>query len=497
MIPNGYLVRVVKRILPIKNYQSFWLITLALVTLFYIPRISEKGMFIDGLVYTTIAHNLSEGTGTFWQPVLKNSEFLFQKSDIFYDHPPLVFGLESIFYKLFGDQTEWIYNTFILLVLLFALLLLFRLLEPEKNLGILLGFLPIFFLFTIPEFIQKVSYNLLDTTLAVFTSFAVYFLLSAVHRSRHFLLNTFLGGSFIVLAFLTKGPVGLFPLICPALYMFFYDNQKQWKKPLLATLMISMILIVSAYLLYTYQPSRDFFDHYLNQQVLASMKGEREKANTIYNHLSLLKKIGTQIGPMLILTILIWFWRRNKIQTSVSSSNKAAKLFLLIGLSASLPIALSAKHHSFYLIPSFIFYALALSSFLLTYFQKDYLIKERNSNRIISALAVVMVLSITVYSFSRSERYYHTHAEFLKEMESIAKVIPDGSAVGVPKYLLYRRGDICCYLERYHHIELNTPYTCCSYILISTDECYAFPESEKLIETKNFFVYNGHASIPY
>ena len=480
-----------------KNYQIFWLVTLAVVTLFYIPRISEKGMFIDGLVYTTIAHNLSEGTGTFWQPVLKNSEFLFEKSDIFYDHPPLMFGIESIFYKLFGDQTEWIYNTLILLLLLFALVLLFRLFEPEKNVGILLGFLPVFFLFTIPEFIQKVSYNLLDTTLAVFTSFAVYFLLRAVHLSKHFFLNAFLGGSFIVLAFLTKGPVGLFPLACPALYLFFCDEQKQWKKPLMATFIISLILGAAAFIFYTYQPSRDFFDHYLNQQVLASMKGDREKANTIYNHLSLFKKIGIQIGPMLALTILIWLLRRKKIQTSNSSSNKTAILFLLIGMSASLPIALSAKHHSFYLFPSFIIYVLAFSSFLSAYFPRDYLINERNSNRIITTIAAVMIISVTVYSFSRNERYYHTHAEFLKEMESIAKVIPDGSEVGVPKYLLYRRGDLCCYLERYHHIVLNTPYSCCSYILISSDECYAFPESEKLLETKNFFVYNGHASIPY
>src|SRR4029078_7387475 len=97
------------KVMPTKNYLTFWLLTLALVTLCYIPRISEKGMFIDGLVYTTISNNLSEGIGTFWQPMLKNSEFLFQKSDVFYDHPPLLFGIESIFYAVFGDQTEWMY----------------------------------------------------------------------------------------------------------------------------------------------------------------------------------------------------------------------------------------------------------------------------------------------------------------------------------------------------------------------------------------------------
>jgi 4-amino-4-deoxy-L-arabinose transferase-like glycosyltransferase len=475
--------------MPIKNYQSFWLLTLAFVTLCYIPRISEKGMFIDGLVYTTLAHNLSEGVGTFWQPILKNSEFLFQQNNVFYDHPPLVFGIESIFYKLFGDQTEWIYNTFILLLLLFVLVLLFRLFEPEKNLGILLGFLPIFFLFTIPELIQKISYNLLDTTLAVFTSFAVYFLLRAVHRPTHFLIYSSLGGILTVLAFLTKGPVGLFPLATPFLYFLFYSGYQQWRKPLMATIVITLILIAAASILYAYHPSREFFDHYLNQQVLASMKGEREKANTIYNHLSIFKKIGIQLSPILILTALIWFVRRKTVNTP-NTLKKPALLFLVIALSASLPIALSAKHHSFYLFPSFIFFVLAFSSFLSTLFPTSYLTRIRKINGLISALATVMIVVVTLYSFSRKERYYASHHQLLMEMKSFAPLIPEGSTIGVPEDILHHRGDVCCYLERYYHLELNSPVTCCSYFLTPSSDTTQYTHSNQLIQTKNFYLYH-------
>jgi hypothetical protein len=33
-----------------------------------IPRMAQRGMFGDGLLYATIARNLSIGSGSFWAP---------------------------------------------------------------------------------------------------------------------------------------------------------------------------------------------------------------------------------------------------------------------------------------------------------------------------------------------------------------------------------------------------------------------------------------------
>ncbi len=477
---------------PIPTYQALWLITFAWVTLFFIPRISEKGMFIDGLVYTTLAHNLSEDIGTFWKPVMYNSGFLFQQNKVFYDHPPLMFGIESVFYSLFGLQTEWIYNTLILLLLLISMLQIFRLFEPEKHAGWYLGFLPVFFLFMIPELIQKITYNLLDTTLALFTAVAVYCLLRAIHRTGNILLWSTAGGVFTVLAFLTKGPVGLFPLATPFLYFIFYDQEKSWKKPLIATMMVTVILLLAGAALYAYLPSHQFFDHYLNQQVIASMKGEREKANTIYNHLSIFKKVFVQISPMLILSVILWWIRRKAKSTSYGTANKTAWLFLMIAFSASAPIAISAKHHSFYLFPSFIFFALAFSFFLSAYFPLSWLIAVKKINFIPALLAMIAIVTISIYSFSRKERYYHSHREVLQEIESFAPKIPVGSLIGAESDILNRRGDVCCYLERYYQIRMDPLANCCSYFLARTS---MLPDSNmhSVITTKNFVLYkNDH-----
>lgn len=63
------------------------------------PNFLTEGMFMDGLMYSAISKNLANGIGTFWNPYL--SETLFPE---FHEHPPLAFGIQSIFYNLFGES---------------------------------------------------------------------------------------------------------------------------------------------------------------------------------------------------------------------------------------------------------------------------------------------------------------------------------------------------------------------------------------------------------
>ena len=56
-------------------------------------------MFMDGVLYATMAKNLANGIGTFWQSHM--SEIIFPA---FINHPPLAIGLESIFFRILGDS---------------------------------------------------------------------------------------------------------------------------------------------------------------------------------------------------------------------------------------------------------------------------------------------------------------------------------------------------------------------------------------------------------
>jgi hypothetical protein len=65
-----------------------------------LPNFLRQGMFVDGLMYATISNNLAQGIGSFWSPQLSQTVF-----PAFHEHPPLVFGIESIFFRVLGDAS--------------------------------------------------------------------------------------------------------------------------------------------------------------------------------------------------------------------------------------------------------------------------------------------------------------------------------------------------------------------------------------------------------
>ena len=63
------------------------------------PSLFSDGMFADGVDNATIARNMANGLGDFWQPHHTNVI-----APEFYEHPPLAFGLQSIWFRLLGDS---------------------------------------------------------------------------------------------------------------------------------------------------------------------------------------------------------------------------------------------------------------------------------------------------------------------------------------------------------------------------------------------------------
>ncbi|MDR1182885.1 MAG: hypothetical protein LBL13_13005, partial [Bacteroidales bacterium] len=53
------------------------------------PHALSDGMFMDGLIYSTIAKNMANGLCSFWEP-----HFTTTCHANFYEHPPLAFGLQ-------------------------------------------------------------------------------------------------------------------------------------------------------------------------------------------------------------------------------------------------------------------------------------------------------------------------------------------------------------------------------------------------------------------
>ena len=476
------------RLKPVSTYLVVWFFTLVVICGFFIPRLSEKGSFIDGMVYSTISHNMAQGIGTFWKPVLKNSEFLFYKGDIFYDHPPLMFGIMSGFYKVFGDHADWIYTTVVLCLLLMSMWLLLQLFTPDINPGSF-AFIPMVLFMTIPEVLQKISYPLLDFTMAFFTSIAVYFLCKALHDGRRFWLWSFAGGIFVVLAFLTKGPVGLFPLATPAIYYIVYRKFSTLRKTVFSTSIILGVLIIAFGIFYSHVPSRMFFSEYLDHQVLASIKGEREKTGTLLNHLSIGIKLLTQMIPMMVITLVFYLLAHKWNKGQKVCIEKPVYLFMGIGLAASLPIAISAKHHTFYLIPGLVFFTLMCSYYISRQIPGAWYSVRHKVNTLLVCCLMAALAAILVISFGRERKYYHTHASFLQQMEEMAPWLSETKCLGINKDVMLRRGDICCYMERYFLIELEVYPSTCTYYLMSKQDDHAPVKANLMVQTADFSLY--------
>ena len=323
----------------------------------------DPAMFIDGLIYSTLSHNMANDIGGFWNPEVINFHvFYYLNGPIFYEHPPLMFWLESIFFRIFGDgfMVERIFCMTVLIAHIALIVLIFRLFCTRNN-KLLFLWIPVLLWYTFPELIQKLPANLLDSTMSVFDLLSVYLFMLGYHRRKLFFFV--FGGLCIYLAFLIKGPIGLFPLVIPVIYHFIYSLNKSLGKSLLIQSIVLFSFALVFCLVLLNEEARKFLTTYLSNQVIPSVAGEREKADTFYNHFSLFVKLGKQLVPLIIILL---FSLLVNIKFRIFNNKlkyRNALFFLFIGLSASLPIALSSKHHSFYLIPSFPFFALSVAIF--------------------------------------------------------------------------------------------------------------------------------------
>ena len=77
-----------------KLEKVLWALTTAVIAALLIPSLIKDDMFLDGVTYAAISKNITNGLGTFWQP-----HYTQTKDAAFYGHPPLVFGIQSLFFS--------------------------------------------------------------------------------------------------------------------------------------------------------------------------------------------------------------------------------------------------------------------------------------------------------------------------------------------------------------------------------------------------------------
>jgi hypothetical protein len=332
---------------PAKRFPSrpFFFLILGLFMIVGSKTLLSEGMFMDGLIYATIAKNLSLGIGSFWNPY-----FTATCMSDFHEHPPLAFGIQSLFYSIFGDALiiDKAYSLFTFLVNAFAIAAIWKRLQLRHT------WLPLFLWLSTPTVIWASSNNVLENTMSIFITLSVFFYLRSEENNT--VLFLCLSGIQLTLGFLCKGFVALFPWTFP-LWMWLSTRQKSFMMMLKDCLCLIFFSLLPLILLFMLLPEALIsMEKYMNVQVINSIKN----VQTVHSRFYILERLLLDLIPACICMVLLLMAGRGKSLNTHGEKNLRNQgiAFILLGLSGVLPIMISMKQSGFYILATFPFFAI-------------------------------------------------------------------------------------------------------------------------------------------
>ena len=421
-----------------------------------ITPLLKEAMFFDGVIYATLAKNLSLDLSTLWRPVLSLSML-----NPFYEHPPLAIYFQSLFFKIFGQG----FGTERLHILVMALgqfgLISWYWIKTQKSPLQSLGLLLLLWL-VIPINWLYIN-NYLIATLTLFTTLASLILLIKTQSKMTRLLQYLVCATIILIAFLCDGPVAFFPLAIPLIHRIVYKPASLYTG-VLETLVFLAILILVCFGFYQMFPEAlHNTQQYLHQQVIASITGARslETAGIKHAYILFLYAKSYALVSLFAITCIIISAKvdqqpvLNVIKKRLRDKNVV--FFLLVALASSLPIAISCRQGMRYLMPSAPFFTLAMMYFcyqpienLVLYYTKNPLwFKHANK-----AMHLVFISLIAMISIKNVVPYYHsTQRPVIKDVQTIARYCANNEFCANHAILSFNDNAVLWisgfYLERY------------------------------------------------
>lgn len=439
----------------------FWLVIL-LFGLHWGIKFGTYGLFDDGVWYGCISRNWAQATDpNWWQLVVSPTV-----DASFGGHPPMAFWLQSIFFKLLGD-VFWVEHFYSLVMALLSAVGIFlvwrktyRLFSSEKK-EQNVGLLAIFLWLTMPIVGWVYHMNMLENTLTVFTTFAVYFLIPSASQKRNW-TGVFIGSICIILATLTKGPVGLFPLAVPFIY-WTLNRKEKVLHPLLKTAFIALFVILFYALLIYFSPhAKAFLYRYLDLQLLSSINGQ----GRVTSRLDLVERIVLEPLIAIIITLLGWAFTKKK-NWSLSPINKTAAWFFgCISFCAIAPMFISPKQLMWYIVPATPFLAMVIATLFLP-------VWERIEEKIAAFTPLVRTLQLAVVgcvvAMILNWGTYGRNKEMLEDVFFMTKNIAPHTTIKIHEPV-YKQWNLHGYLYRFGYISLSTTADSAKYWLYTKEE---------------------------
>ncbi len=462
------------------SQSPYILLVIALTLLLTLPKAVSHGLGGDGQFYAVLARNLSEGIGSFWVPSF--SETLLSS---FYEHPPLGIGIQSVFFRIFGDSylVEKLYSVSTLLIIeFFVVLIWFRIFNFNERLKSLF-WLPLLLLLLIPTVTHTIGNNLLENTMGVFTIIAMYSLLRSIDTGFRLWWNIF-GALMIVLAIITKGPVGSFLLAFYPLYMLSIKTI-DIRTTIKATVILigSFVLILSLILIN--DDARNSLLIYFNGQVMGALKDGRGMAAS--SHFYIIGELLKDLVPVFIFLTLVYLYKAKNIRVNISKNYEIMKyilLFLLIGISASIPSMISLKQNVSYIVTCFPYFAIGFAILAVVVFDTNVKRDISIIGKVISVISFVAVVGVLFFSFTSNDRVLK-QANYYYDAKVFSSYISNEKIIGIcpsPSF----PWDMHSFFARYYRLSLDysTPYD--YKYFIGTSSCAPTSNNKYKVVTTEF-----------
>jgi len=404
--------------------------------------IFSNGMFLDGLIYSTVSRNMADGLGTFWNPHFTSTLL----SD-FHEHPPLAFGIQSIFFTILGESryVDKLYSVITVVISGYVILKIW------KTLGYKNGWFPMLIWLVTPTVFWASYNNLLENTLTIFTSLSILFYLKNIVRKKLFYLV--MSGVMLSLGFLTKGFVAFFPWTFP-FFLWLFLKEKSFGRMVADSATIIFFTVFPLILLILLFPVTGISLHkYIDNQVISSIKN----IVTVNSRFYILKRLVNELAPacgLSVLIIVIGQLRKSKIVIEKKIRNEAM-VFAALGLTGVLPIMISMKQSGFYILPTYPFFSIAagivmypyLSSVMIKidYESKGFLFLKWVGYGLFT-LGIIMSILFSDH-FSRDKN-------LIKDTYAISDSIPMGTTININPDI-FEEWSLHGYFARFKNISLD------------------------------------------
>ena len=446
------------------SYLPLYIFAFSVALALTIPILIQDGMFFDAVLYTSVSHNMSIGLGNFWFPYFDENNLASLPS--FHEQPPLVFYIQHLFFNLLGDNiyVERFYALLMLIINAFLILKIWNTVFTADEKIKQMGWLSIILWITIPVCFWSYANCMHEITMSVFTSLAILFTVKYYYQKRN-ILYLLIAGVMIVLSFMCKGFPGLYPI---GISFFYWIIVKKisFKQMVFDSLIPLTILIAFAcFVWFNADAHKSIIDYYLIKRAFQRISNTPTTDSRLFIFFRLL----SELIPALIFSglLLIIAKFKNKINL-VLKPKKEFYLFLLIGLSGSVPLMLTTVQKGFYMVASLqnfgiafaILVAPVLHSIMDTHYEKY---KSKYLKISIGLLLIVLIIPTLLFGkYSREEniiRDVYAIKNYIPKHEYMQAAGPN-ELVNFPfqMYMMrYNNIGIRSKKSNYYFIEKNNP----------------------------------------